>query len=476
MMTPPTLPLAAATGGIEAVFAAQKATALKLRLSTAAERIAKLKRLEQAVQANRARIYAALRADLHKPEAEADLTEILPVISEIKHAVRHLRSWMRTRSRWPTLSMLGTSAQVRYEPKGTCLIISPWNYPLNLALGPLVSALAAGNTAILKPSELTPATSALIAEIVTAAFAPEEVAVFEGGAEISTALLELPFDHIFFTGSPAVGKIVMAAAARNLASVTLELGGKSPVIVDASANLDQAAASIAWGKFANNGQTCIAPDYLYVQDTVAPGLAARLREQIAKMYGPDAQMSLDYCRIVNDRHFARVQNLIEDAVARGGRLVAGGDNVPAKKYFAPTLIADAPLDSRIMQEEVFGPVLPIVTFKDVAEPIAHINAQPKPLALYIFSKQRAQISRILRETSSGGAGINLTLLHFLHNNLPFGGVNNSGLGNSHGHAGFKAFSHERAVLKNFASVTPLLFPPYTKRVMFLVKTVLKYFA
>jgi aldehyde dehydrogenase (NAD+) len=456
------------------IFRRQQQTAILLRTSTAEQRIAKLKKLESAVNASKQALYQALHADLRKPEAEADLSEIMPVISEIHHTAKHLKSWMRTKRIAPTLTLLGTQARLRYEPKGVALIISPWNYPINLTLGPLASAIAAGNTAIIKPSELTPNCSAVMAEIIRSTFDPSEIALFEGDAAVSTELLSLPFDHIFFTGSPAVGKIVMAAAAKNLTSVTLELGGKSPVIVDDTADITKAANSIMWGKFINNGQTCIAPDYLYVHEKILPEFLEKSKAAIAKMYGPNAQTSPDYCRMVNEKHFSRVKRLIDDATSNGATIAAGGAAEIADKFIAPTLLTNVSETSEVMKEEIFGPVLPIIPYSDIANPIAHINNNQKPLALYVYSKNNETIGRVITETSTGGACINMSMLHFSHANLPFGGVNNSGIGSSHGIFGFKAFSHERAVLRDQFSTIPMLFPPYTARVKSIIKLTLKY--
>ncbi len=466
----------AAASVIFEVFTKQQQLAVKLRTSTADERITKLRRLEAAVMANKDAIYRALAADLHKPATEADLDEIMPVIGEIHHAVKHLKSWMRTKRVGTTMTMLGTQARIRYQPRGVCLIISPWNFPINLTFGPLASAIAAGNTVIIKPSELTPSCSALMAEIIRQTFDPAEIAVFEGDAAVSTALLALPFDHMFFTGSPAVGKIVMAAAAKHLSSITLELGGKSPVIVDESADLAKAAKSVMWGKFLNNGQTCVAPDYLYVHEKILSAFLEKAKAAIAKMYGDNAQTSPDYCRIVNDRHFSRVKNILDDATANGATVVTGGATLASDKFIAPTLLTNVKLDSAVMQEEIFGPVLPIITYSDISEPIAHINANPKPLALYVYSKDQASIDKIIDATSSGGVGINVSVLHFSHANLPFGGVNNSGIGSSHGAYGFKAFSHERAVMRDQYNSTPMLYPPYTPRVKWLMGMTLKFFS
>ncbi|WP_323040363.1 aldehyde dehydrogenase family protein [Gemmobacter sp.] len=455
---------------IAAAFAAQTAGVVTRRTRFGlAERRAALVRLRAVLAQREPDIIAALSADFGKPETETLLTEILPVRQDIAHAVRHLRRWMRPRRVAPTLAMLGTSARIRPEPRGVCLIIAPWNYPLNLALGPLVSCIAAGNSAILKPSELTPATSALIAAIVAEAFTPDLVTVVQGGADVSQALLALPFDHIFFTGSPEVGKIVMTAAARHLTSVTLELGGKSPAIIGPGADVDQAAAWVAFGKFVNAGQTCIAPDHVYVHDDVRPAFLAALRARIARAYGDGASPHL--ARIVNDRHAGRLRALLDDARGKGAQAVLGGAG--EGRHIPPTLVEAVTPDMRLDQEEIFGPVLPVIGYADLDGVLARINARPKPLALYVFDRDRGFTDRIIAATSSGGVGVNLTMAHYSHHGLPFGGVNHSGIGAAHGEFGFRAFSHDRAVLANRFSALGLIFPPYTARVRGLVRAVLR---
>jgi aldehyde dehydrogenase (NAD+) len=463
---------------IDEVFAAQRARALELRRSTAQQRIEKLRRLISAVESHREDICAAAAADFRKPQPEVDLTELLPVIAEAKHAIRHLKGWMRPRRVPPTLAMIGTSAGIRYEPKGVTLIIVPWNYPFNLGFCPLVSAIAAGNTAIIKPSEMTPHCSALTRRLIEETFDRSEVAVFEGDATVAMALLDHPFDHVFFTGSPQVGRLVMAAAAKHLTSITLELGGKSPTIVDATADLKRAARAIAAGKFANSGQTCIAPDYLLVHTSVKDRLVAEIIGSIERAYGagPDPQRATpDYCRIVNEKHYERVRGLFDDAVARGAKVVYGGTLSRGDRFISPTLVGDVATDSRIMEEEIFGPLLPIVTFTDIGDAIALVNSKPKPLSLYVFSGNQANIDRVLTETSAGDTCVNHTVIHFLHLNLPFGGVNNSGIGKSHGFFGFTAFSHERSVLRDRFSIVHWMFPPYTGRVRKLIALTLRWF-
>jgi aldehyde dehydrogenase (NAD+) len=439
---------------IDEVFARQLKRAIALRGATVAERIAQLRKLARAVNKFQPALQTALWADLHKHESEATLSEISPVLSEIRHTIKNLETWSRPQRVPGAVSHLGMTGWVRPEPRGVCLIISPWNYPVCLLLGPLVSAIAAGNTAILKPSELTPHVAAVLNTLISETFAPEDVALFEGDASVSTQLLALPFNHIFFTGSPEIGKVVMAAAAKHLASVTLELGGKSPAIIDATADMAKTAARIAWGKFFNAGQTCVAPDYVFVHETVQEKLLTALKAAIVKLYGPAPQMSHDYGRIVSDRHFNRVKNLIT------GTVVTGGATDADEKYIAPTVLTNIPADAPIRTQEIFGPLLPVYPYRDLADVIAAVNKESKPLALYIFSENQEVIDEIVTETSSGGVCINNTVLQFSHPNLPFGGVNGSGFGAAHGLFGFRAFSHERAVLRDRFSFIHLVYPPY----------------
>lgn len=446
---------------ISRAFAAQRAKSDERRVRFGyAQRRAALESLLAAIRMYDREIVAAFEKDFGKPEAEVTLTEILPVTQEIRHTLKHLRRWMKPKKVWPSLPTLGTSAQIVPQPRGVCLIISPWNYPFNLCFGPLVSCLAAGNSAILKPSEMTPAVSALTARIVAEAFSPDLVTVVEGGRDVSQALLALPFDHIFFTGSPGVGRIVMEAAAKNLASVTLELGGKSPTIVGPDADIEEAAKWIAFGKFVNAGQTCIAPDHVFVHSAVKDRFIAALRARIAKAYGENGA-SPDLARIVNDHHQKRLAGLLDDAKAKGARVISGGDT--ASRAFAPMLIEAVTPEMEIDREEIFGPILPLMTYDNIEAVIAQINARPKPLSLYVFDKNNAFVEQVLASTTSGGAGVNLTVLHFTHPDLPFGGVNNSGIGVAHGYFGFRAFSHERAVLRNRFSLVPMVFPPYAGR-------------
>ncbi len=451
---------------ILAAFAAQKARVAERRRSFGlAERRAVLDTLATAIRAHEADLVAACAQDLGRPEAETILMEYLTVLQDIRHTRRHLRRWMRPRRVAPTLASFGSSARVEVQPRGVCLVIAPWNLPFGLAMGPVVSALAAGNAVILKPSELTPATSALMARLVAKTFPPDLFTVIEGDKTAAERLLSLPFDHIFFTGSPAVGKIVMAAAAKHLTSVTLELGGKSPVIVGEGADLGRAADWITFGKFLNAGQVCIAPDHLFVHASIKDQFLTLLRARIAKAYGTGAT-SPNLAKIVSDTHAARLADLLADAVAKGAQPILNGG---AKgRAMGPVLVEAITPEMRLDQEEIFGPILPVIPYDDLTQVIDRINARDKPLALYIFDRDQPRIDRIVADTTSGGVGINLTLVQFSHANLPFGGVNTSGIGAGHGLHGFRAFSHERAVLRNRFLLMPMIFPPYGPRVMRLI--------
>ncbi len=463
---------------IDKVFEAQRANVYRMRNTSYRERRERLSALLDAILKNRPAIRDALYADFRKPAAEVDLTEIFVVTAEIKHTLRHLKKWMKPKRVRPTRTMLSTRGEIRYEARGHVLIISPWNFPLNLTLGPLVSAVAAGNCVVVKPSEFTPHTSELMKKLVENLFPENEVALFLGDKETATALLQKPFNHIFFTGSPEVGKVVMKAAAEHLATVTLELGGKSPVIVDETADPEDAAEKIAWGKYMNNGQTCLAPDYLYVHEAVYPRFLEAFRAAIVKDYGEtDAarRQTPDYARIISARHHTRLRQLYEASVAAGGRLELGGHSDEVERYFEPTVLCDTPLNAPLMQEEIFGPILPILRYRDIEEPLRTIQSLPRPLALYVFSRNRRRIEHILRCTSAGGTCINDVVVHYMHLNLPFGGINNSGFGSSHGFYGFKAFSHERAVLRQ-GRLSPLkwFYPPYTPRVHRLIDWLIQY--
>ena len=448
---------------IQEIFKAQSQHQYTLGNSSASQRISRLNALQKAIEKTyRKDLQEALFKDFKKPVIETDLTEIHPVISEIKLIKKQLKSWMLPLRVKTPFVFIGSSSYVIQEPKGVCLIISPWNFPVNLTFGPLASAIAAGNTVIIKPSEMTPHTAAVMAEIVSAVFKPEEVSLFEGDATVAQSLLSLPFNHIFFTGSPTVGKIVMGAAAKHLSSVTLELGGKSPTIVDASANIDQAAKKIAWGKFLNNGQICVAPDYLLIEHSIKEAFIIAFIKHTKHFYSEQVSKSEDYGRIVNQKHFERLLAHLEDAKKNGGTIEMGGDFIASENYISPTLISGLTADATLLKDEIFGPILPLKTFKKIEEVIDYINAGEKPLALYLFSKKPSIIKQVLRNTRAGSTAINHSVVQYSNHHLPFGGSNNSGIGKAHGYYGFQEFSNQRSVVKQFSfSAVEILMPPYT---------------
>lgn len=445
------------------IFEAQKANQYTVAGTTFTQRKQKLNTLLEAVEVTyRQEIRDALYADLKKPQAESDLTEVFAVTSEIKHTLKYLDRWMGDQYVTTPLSYFGSSSYVKHEPKGVCLIISPWNFPLNLTLGPLVSAIAAGNTAIIKPSEFTPHTSGLIKKLINSIFTADEVEVIEGDAEVSTELLSLPFNHIFFTGSPQVGKIVMRAASNHLASVTLELGGKSPTIIDETVNIKSIVKRLAWGKFMNSGQICIAPDYVFVHESKKDELIHELKNAISEFYEQNPLKSSSYCSIVNQKHAERIKSYLDDAIENGAEVIIGGETDISNSRISPTVLIGVSKDSKVMTEEIFGPLLPILTYSDKEEVTKQINAGEKPLALYIYSKSQKNIDYFLNNTRAGGTCINNNNMHFLQPYLPFGGDNNSGIGKAHGIWGFKAFSNERSVYRqHIPSVLEKLMPPYT---------------
>lgn len=438
--------------------------------TTVQQRLERIQRLERFIldADNQQALADALQHDLGRCKEETLAVEVAPLLSVTTHTKRHLRHWMRAQSVPAPWSLMGISSHIRYEPKGHVLIIAPWNYPFQLAMLPLTYAIAAGNVVTIKPSEHTPATSAFMARMVGQLFPESEVAVVEGEVEVATALLERPFHHIFFTGSPAVGKIVMKAAAQHLTSVTLELGGKSPCIVDESADVKAAAEQIAWGKSINAGQTCIAPDYLLIHHSRKAAFLDAYAKAITTMYGKDVAQSPHFPRIVNEKNVRRIQALIDDAVAQGATIALGGDIRHSERYISPCVLDNVTPDMAILEEEIFGPVLPIMTFRDLEEVLPIIHARPKPLALYIMSKNRAHQSYILQNTSAGGTVINEVMTGTLNPDLPFGGVNNSGIGKSNGRHAFVEFSNERGVMRRRFLDFKLIYPPYRSRLIALV--------
>ncbi|MEV5813305.1 aldehyde dehydrogenase family protein [Streptomyces mutabilis] len=406
-------------------------------------RTAQLRRLRALLTENGEDLEAALHADLGKSATEAQRTEIGFTVREIDHTLDHLADWLRPEPA-PVPAHLGTDATAwtQYDPLGVVLVIAPWNYPAQLLLAPVVGALAAGNAVVAKPSELAPATSAALARLLPRYLDTDAVAVVEGGVPETTALLAERFDHIFYTGNGTVGRIVMRAAAEHLTPVTLELGGKSPAFVDRDADLDAVAARLAGGKFLNAGQTCVAPDYVLTDPETAAALESALVRAVEALYGTDPARSTEYARIVNERHFDRLTGLLDS-----GRVVVGGGSDRSRKYIAPTVLADVAPDAPVMREEIFGPILPIVTVSGLDEAIDFVNDRDKPLALYVFSESDGTRERFAAETSSGGLGHGLPLAHLTVSDLPFGGVGESGMGNYHGRYSIETFSHRKAVLK-----------------------------
>jgi aldehyde dehydrogenase (NAD+) len=462
---------------IHQTFEAQKANQQNIANTTATQRIAKLKKLHRAVLMYKDEIRSALYKDFKKHPSEVDLTEIYPVTGDIKHTISHLQKWMRPEKVGTPMALLGSSSWIHYEPKGVCLIISPWNFPINLTFGPLVSAIAAGNCVMIKPSEHTPEATKIMAKIVKELFDENEVALFDGGIETSTQLLDLPFNHIFFTGAPSIGKVVMTAAAKNLTSVTLELGGKSPTIVDETADLKAAAKRISWAKCLNNGQICIAPDYIFVHESKKDELVNQLDKSIKAMYGDSIGQSDSYCRIVNNKHYHRIKSYVDDALSHDATVERGGQMNDSDDFIEPTIVSHVDTEMDLMMHEIFGPVLPIITYKNLEEVVSKINEKDKPLALYIYSKKKKNINYIMNNTRAGGTCINHSAIHFFNNNLPFGGVNNSGIGKAHGEYGFKAFSNARGVLKQWSpmSAIEMMTPPYNNLKQTLIDLSIKYF-
>ena len=462
---------------VERIFELQKANQQNIANTTANDRRRKLDRLHKTVLKYRQEIRDALYKDFRKPPAEVDIGDIYPVTSDIKHTRNYLSRWMRRKYVDTPMSQLGTSSYIHYEPKGVVLIISPWNFPLNLTFGPLVSAIAAGNCVILKPSEFTPHASAIMKKIINELFDESEVALIEGDVAVSTELLKLPFNHIFFTGAPEIGKIVMKAAAENLASVTLELGGKSPTIIDKTANLNKAAHRIAWGKWVNNGQVCISPDHVFVHEEIADQFIEKVKAILKEFYGEDASSSDSYNRIVNNKHFKRIEGYFEDALSKGAKVEYGGKKDAAQDYIEPTIMTNIPDGSELDEKEIFGPILPVYTYKNLQEVIDKINANEKPLGLYIYSSSKKNINWIINNTRAGGTCVNHNAIHFFNNNLPFGGSNNSGIGKGNGFYGFEAFSNPRAVLKQWSPffALDLLTPPYTDFKQKLIDLTIKWF-
>ena len=431
-------------------------------------RLSQLDALEHLLMEREGDILEALHKDLGKPETEALLSEVRMIVGEVRLTRKKLRSWMKPeRVRTPLVAMPGRSYIYR-EPLGLVLIIAPWNYPFQTAVLPLVGALGAGNCVVLKPSEVAPHTSAVIAKWIPKYLDTDTVQVVEGGVPETTELLRQKWDHIFYTGNGTVGRIVMEAASKHLTPVTLELGGKSPTIVDETADLDGAAKRIVYGKFFNAGQTCVAPDYVLVDERVHDALLNRMVSAVREFYGDDPKQSPDFARIINDRHHARLARLLD-----GADVATGGETDASERYIAPTILKNVKEDDEVMKEEIFGPILPVISVPSVRAAVAFINRQPKPLALYCFSTNKEAQEAVIEGTSAGGTTINHVWLHVGVPTLPFGGVGESGMGAYHGRHSFEAFSHQRGVLrKSTLKDPPLMFPPYAPWKQRLLKRIL----
>jgi aldehyde dehydrogenase (NAD+) len=438
------------------------------RTKSYAWRVEQLQQLKKMTLEQESKILAALKSDLNKGTMESWSSEVGFIIGDAEHTIKHLKKWMKPRKvSTPIVAQPGKSYRLP-EPLGTVLIIGAWNYPFQLVLAPLVAAIAAGNCAVLKPSELSAHTSALLAELIPQYLDQDAFAVVEGAVDETTELLEQRFDHIMYTGGEAVGKIVMSAAAQHLTPVTLELGGKSPCIVDNTANIEVTAARIVWSKWMNAGQTCVAPDYVLVEKDQADTLVAAIKRKITEFYGDDVQHSEDYGRIVNERHFARLVSYLQDQ-----NVVCGGENDQTTKYLAPTIVLDPELSSPLMQQEIFGPILPIITVEHISQAITFVNQRSKPLALYLYTNDDAFEHRVLHSTSAGNVCINDGFMFMVNPELPFGGVGNSGMGSYHGQTGFDTFSHLKTVMKrSFKFDLPLRYPPFTKTKFAILKKLL----
>jgi aldehyde dehydrogenase (NAD+) len=451
---------------VSEVFNTQKANRYNVSMSSCEERKLKLKKLHDAILAHGQDIRDALYADFRKPAVEVNLTEILTVISEINNNMRKLKKWMQPHKVSATKLTPGTKSFIFYEAKGMCLILSPWNYPFEITMMPLVAAVSAGNCAIIRPSENTPHIAGVMEEIIKEVFPPNEVYIFRGGREIGKVLMAQPFDHIYFTGSTNVGKEVMHAAADNLASVTLELGGENPLIIDETADIKMAARRIAWGKFLNGGQTCISANYACVHVSKKEEFIAEIKKCIEKYYGKTEEeraQSKSLARVIHTKGFNNIRSLYEDSIQRGAKTEIGGVFDETNLYVSPTIISNVKFDFPVLHTEIFGPMLPVITYSDIDEVLAYVRSQFKPLSLYIFTRSKDNMMKVLRSTTSGQMGVNDLVVQSSHKNLPFGGVNHSGMGSAHGFFGFKAFSHERAVIRQTMkmSATEIFFPPYT---------------
>ncbi|MFA7290642.1 MAG: coniferyl aldehyde dehydrogenase [Rhodocyclaceae bacterium] len=461
---------------MKSVFERMHAQSRREPETSYAVRRRRLAALEALLCENVEALAAAISTDFGgRSTHETRLLEVFPGREGLAHAQRHLRGWMRTQGRSVSLWFQPGRAEVRYQPLGVVGIIVPWNYPLYLTIGPLTAALAAGNRALVKMSEFTPVTATLLAELIARYFDPDEVAIVQGEAEVAQAFSQLPFDHLFFTGSTAVGHHVMRAAAANLTPVTLELGGKSPAIIAPAYPLDKAADRILVGKCLNAGQTCIAPDYVLLPEGQEQAFIAAARTVVAGCY-PQMTTTPDYSAIVNARHYERLVSYLDDAVVKGATVVplSNASADASRRHFPPVALLGARDDMRVMQEEIFGPILPILPYRDIDAAIAHVNQRPRPLALYVFDEMPERVDRVLAQTVAGGVTVNDTILHIAQDSLPFGGVGPSGMGCYHGREGFLTFSHAKAVFRQSRlSGIGLFKPPYGKRFEWLIGWLLR---
>ena len=464
--SPACLPTASTFEDLQTAFERQRANQWAVRTRSAAERVARLRELKRAIVRHRDAVLDAMHADFRKNRSEAELSEIQLVLNELHDAIANTPDWMRARPVPTPVHLVGTRSRIEYEPRGVVLIMAAWNYPFALVFAPLVGAVAAGNCAIVRPSEKVPRTAAVCKTIIAEVFAADEVLQVEGDKTVARRLLDLPFDHVFFTGSSEVGRKIMAAAAPRLTSMTLELGGKCPVIVDDTADIGRAAQCVMWGKYVNAGQTCVAPDYALVHASRASEFFDAARRVLGSFYGPrddDRRANADYCRMIDRPACERVARLIEGAVSSGARIEAGGEVDVESRYIAPTILSGVNGSSAIMQDEIFGPVLPVLTYTTRDEAIEFVRRRPKPLAMYLFSRSDGNIRDILSRTPAGGTVVNNCLLHLVNPNLPFGGVGESGFGSYHGRFGFETFSHARAVLvQGRPSFSHMVYPPYAR--------------
>ncbi|MAT59244.1 MAG: aldehyde dehydrogenase family protein [Ignavibacteriae bacterium] len=460
---------------IKSVFELQQLNRKSLAETSAKVRKEKLKRILNYVIDHSTDIENVVFNDFKKPSAEVKLTEIFPVTSEIRHVIRHLNKWMKPERVGMPLTFFGSSAKIYREPKGVSLIISPWNFPFQLLIGPFISAVAAGCPVILKPSEYSSTTSDFLKKMITELFPKEEAYVVLGNADVSKFLTSLPFDHIFFTGGTSVGKQIMKSASQNLTSVTLELGGKSPCIVDSDYDLKNAARRIVWGKFMNAGQTCVAPDYVLINELKLKEFVKYLKIYSEK-FSENSKENYEYSHIINDSHFEKLNFLLEQSTAEGAVIEFGGKRNKEKRFFEFTVLSNVDRSNAIMKEEIFGPILPILTYKSYNELEEIVDENSNPLALYIFSSKKEFINKIRNRIKSGALAINDVVVHFSHPNLPFGGVNQSGIGKAHGKFGFYEFTNAKGIFKQPKYSANLLFyPPYTRQINKLIDLLIKYF-